>query len=361
MDMKDSLVNGGVLIVHQIHDGKHQYEVESVMKYKKAIGKKMFVRRGDKLMQINGIDLRDLTPEELAQTLAEGNPMLTVHKAGRKKEHIEPSQPTEDSLYPFSKEPTVLSFCWEMTKEDDLQENEGGKEGEEKETEGGEEDVCQVENEKNGDLLIIEMTKTNISVVRGRGCDAGSPCQGCNGTGCTFNDIVMVAESSTVTLVPRGSDSFKQEKLSNVSIEHVATHQYIRGICSQRTLYTSPNPEKITIYYYKSNCTGRFFRGMPVVLNLTESNCFLRCCKEESSVFLRLETCEKQRLKHISKSDESTLSFVFYMKSDQTKQRRFESALHHGWFIHIVDTDSVEMATLDAPREDQSFRFIIQK
>lgn len=39
-----SLVNGGVLIVHQSCDGKHHYEVENVVKYKKESGKKMFVR-----------------------------------------------------------------------------------------------------------------------------------------------------------------------------------------------------------------------------------------------------------------------------------------------------------------------------
>ncbi len=33
-----------MLIVHQIHEGKHQYEVENVVKHKKASGEKAFVR-----------------------------------------------------------------------------------------------------------------------------------------------------------------------------------------------------------------------------------------------------------------------------------------------------------------------------
>lgn len=74
-----------------------------------------------------------------------------------------------------------------------------------------------------------------------------------------------------------------------------------------------------------------------------------------------LQTCEKQRLKQISKSDESTLSFVFYMKADHSKQRKFESALHRGWFIRMVDTDLVEMGTVDGGKEDEQFLFIIQK
>lgn len=41
---QDSSVKGGILIVHQLHEGKHQYEVENVVKYKKVAGEKMFVR-----------------------------------------------------------------------------------------------------------------------------------------------------------------------------------------------------------------------------------------------------------------------------------------------------------------------------
>ncbi|KAM8762482.1 uncharacterized protein AB9X84_007232 isoform 2-T2 [Acanthopagrus schlegelii] len=362
MDLKDSLVKGGVLINHQIQEGKHQYEVENVVKYKRASGGKPFARRGDKLMQINGIDVQDLTPEELAQMLADGNPKLTVHKSGRMKEHPQPSSPAEETLRPFSKESTVLSFCMEMKREEDLEENEMEQDGEGR-GHVGTEDACKdTENgECSSDLLIVTMTQTSISVVSGRGCEDGSPCQGCNGSGCTLNDVVVVAESSTVVLVPRGSGSFRVEKPSDVEIEHVATHYYLRGLCSQRALYASPNPEKITIYSYKSNFVEKIFRGMPVVLNLTGSNCFVRCCKEGDSVRLQVETCEKQSLMQISKSDANALSYVFYMKSDRSKQRKFESALHLGWFIQIVNTDFVDMGTRDAAEGERAFLFIIKK
>ncbi|KAF1392661.1 hypothetical protein PFLUV_G00030380 [Perca fluviatilis] len=359
MDLKDSLVKGGVLIVHQLHEGKHQYEVKNVMKYKRAGGGKAFVRRGDKLMQINGMDLQDLTPEELAQLLAKDNPMLMVHKASRMKEHTEQSFPAEDTLHPFSKESTMLSFSMEMRRETDLE--NVGQEGEVKEDVGIEEDICQAENEVNGergDLLIVSMKKTSISVVTGRGCDSGSPCKGCHGTGCTFNDVVLVAESSKVVLVPRGGDSIKQQKSLKSPIQHLVSHYYLRGLCQQSTVYASPNPEEMTIYMYKTNTS---FRGMPVVLNFSNSNCFLRCCKEGERVFLQVETCENQRLKKISMSDESTLSFVFYMKADRTRLRKFESALHGGWFIQIDNRfESVDMATLDGGTGDESFLFLIQ-
>ncbi|XP_035484045.1 uncharacterized protein LOC118302193 isoform X2 [Scophthalmus maximus] len=353
MDLK-----GGVLIVHQTHEGKHQYEVENVLKYKNVTGGKMFVRRGDKLTQLNGVDLRDLPPEELAHMLAEGNPMLTVHKAIRTKEHKEQPPRDGDTLHPVSQESKILSFSMEMRREEEVDMGEGvGKE------DGSiEEEVCREENEENGekrDMLIVTMTKTNISVVKGRGCNSASPCKGCHGIGCSFNDVVMLSESSTVTLVPRGGSNLKQVRLLNSSIRHVATHQYLKGLCSQKTLHASPNPEEMTIYYYKSTLP---YRGMPVVLNFTGSNCFLRCCKEGERVFLQVETCEKQRLRQISISNESDLSFVFYMSSGRTMETKFESALHLGWFIQISNTDSaVKMEHLDGKDGDHTFLFIIQK
>ncbi|CAG5858380.1 unnamed protein product [Menidia menidia] len=360
MDATEDHTNGAVLIVHQIHEGKHQYDVANVVKFKKGGGKKKF-SRGDKLMEINGVDLQVVTPEELAKMISEGNPMLTVHKPG-KKEEAQWSPPDGDILEPDSKESAVMSWSWVMSREEEC---EVGPEGEEEAAAPGlDEDVCPGESEESGDggdLLIVQMTKTVISVVSGRGCDAGSPCQGCHGTGCTFSDVVVVSESSILTVVPSGSTSFRQEKLSEVLIEHVPSHRYLRGICSQKTPYSSPNPEKITIYYYKSNRVEPSFRGMPVVLNLTDSNCFLKCCQDGDKVLLQVETCEKKRLRQISRSDDNTLAFVFYMKADRTKQRRFESALHKGWFICMVSTDSVEMEKLDGGREDPSFLFVIKK
>lgn len=103
-------------------------------------------------------------------------------------------------------------------------------------------------------------------------------------------------------------------------IEHVASHYYLSSLCSQKTISASPNPgllsrvtgatlnylqkllsggfsmchlfkysERITIYSYRSNEMEKEYRGMPVVLNFTESNCFLRCCKNDQSVFLQVE------------------------------------------------------------------------
>lgn len=111
------------------------------------------------------------------------------------KDRNEQPSVDEDTLYPVSKESMILSFSMEMKREDENEVGEGEGDGDIVE------DVCQAGNEENADgLLVVAMKRTTISVVRGRGCDTESPCEGCHGIGCSFDDVVMVAESSTVTL-----------------------------------------------------------------------------------------------------------------------------------------------------------------
>lgn len=48
---QESPLKGGVIIAHQLHEGKHQYEVKQVIKFKKS-GNKMFVRWGSTSVQL---------------------------------------------------------------------------------------------------------------------------------------------------------------------------------------------------------------------------------------------------------------------------------------------------------------------
>lgn len=186
----------------------------------------VFLRRGDKLIQINGLNLQDLTPEELTEILAEGSPQLVswwasqrfitshawnysllygeklplllhkitltdqfltllqkVHKASKKKKKKQPEQafPAEDILHPMSKESTLLSFYMEMRREEHLEENHV-RQGEEERTEENR------ENGEGGELLIVSMKKTRVSVLTGRGL----------ADDVDYHDVVLVAESSTV-------------------------------------------------------------------------------------------------------------------------------------------------------------------
>ncbi|RVE74335.1 hypothetical protein OJAV_G00021040 [Oryzias javanicus] len=345
MDLQGSFIDGGVFISHHLCEGKHQYKVEKVVKSKNGREEKMFVRTGDNLIEVNGVGLDNFTPEDLARSLSERNSRLTVQKTTKQEEQVEEEPPQGEVLIPVSKDSTVMSFSWKMKREEELEQNQNT-----------EHEVF--EDVETRDLLVIKMKKTTVSVMIGRGCPSGS--HGLNGTSCAVNDIVLMAESSQVTLVPRGGGMFRLEKLSEVFIEHKPSHRYLKRICSKTDIYTSPNPEKVTIYYYKSNIMEKIYRGMPVVLNFTDSNCFLKCCKEGDNVVLQIETSEKNRLQQISKSDDSALAFVFYMIADRTKQRKFESALYEGWFICVQENTKAEVEPLNDMKEEL-FLFIIQK
>ncbi|KAK7912941.1 hypothetical protein WMY93_013152 [Mugilogobius chulae] len=251
----DCPVEGGVVIVHQVIDGKHQ--------------------RGDRLRLVNDTELHEVDPEQLATILTEGTPKLTVHKTIRKKEPVMEKPLDEDVLVPFSKEERVLSFSQLIRREEEPGQDEPR----------GEEDVCE-EQQEQSDFLVVSMKKTTISVIKGRSCDPTHPCHECQESKCLYDEVVMVTESSSVTLVPRGSASFKCLKSNEAQVEHRVTERFISSLCELKKS-TRRRRQRITIYYYKSN---KRTQAMPVVLNFSDSKCFLKCCQNEGE-----ESCFKLR------------------------------------------------------------------
>ncbi|XP_038843200.1 uncharacterized protein LOC120042432 isoform X2 [Salvelinus namaycush] len=366
MDIKDSPVKGGISILHTEEDGKHHYEVEKILKFKNGGGAfarcvvLLFLREGDKLLTINGVALQDLSPEAFARILTEGNPMLTVHQASRAPPPERcPEGAEARALHPVSKETTMLSFSLEMRREDDLDDLESDSYRPMEDL--TEEDDNKADDEVDG-VFLVAMTNTRISVVRGRGCGDGSSCHNCGKSDCNFNEVVMVAESSKVTLVSRGMGNLeKVQQLDNIFIENYLYHMYLRRKLT-RKMWSIPSlsatPEKITIYHYKSDCVDGEFRGVPVVLNFTSSNCFLKCVKDGERVSLCVESCDQHRLKSIRKDDEEIQAFVFYMKAEMSKQR-FESAYCQGWFIHTSTETKVVLGKPQGMTGDQSFFFVV--
>ncbi|XP_062303000.1 interleukin-1 family member A [Osmerus eperlanus] len=376
METKDfaQSVQGGVSISHTLQDGKHCYEVESVLKTRGG-GVGAFARKGDKILTMNGVSLQDITPEGFADMLIEEAPILTVHQGHPNSDTGCPTLtcPDRGSLCPFFKESTLLSFSLEMKREEDLEEEEEKEEGpgicpgtdDAKKPQGG-----GASDEREGvDMVLVAMTNTTISVVRGRGCDSGSPCHDCGGTGCTFNDVVVVAGSSNVTLVARGGESFKklERDRKNICIEHLNTHFYLRKSCPKSSPYMSPNPEKMTIYYYASDSVDGTFKGMPVALNFTDSNCYLKCSKESDRVSLCIETCDKKELKMIPPGDQDALGFLFYMKAASVRSLlKFESVAFPGWFIHTNSRSgelapSAQVKQMEKGQEKEALFFFLIK
>lgn len=117
------------------------------------------------------------------------------------KDHLKDPVQADDAFYPVSKESTILSFSMEMRKKDeDMEESEVRPGSMSRENEGIKDGSCSADeggNGEEGDLIIVAMKKTSISVVRGRGS---------TDTGCTVNEVVLVAQSSKVMLGEYGFD-----------------------------------------------------------------------------------------------------------------------------------------------------------
>ncbi|XP_048090627.1 interleukin-1 family member A isoform X2 [Alosa alosa] len=341
MEVKDTPVNGGVSILHTVRDGKHYYEVETVLKDKKA-KKGFFMRRGDKLLKINGLDLQDLSPEMFAEKLSEGSPMLTLHQPS--PDHSEKPHQTPGALCPVKKEDYVLDFCLNTSRDPDVCSSDENLQVE---------DDCDQEDDI---LLLVEMVDTNMSVVRGRGCAHGETCEDCGGTDCNLDEVVMT--SRRVSLVARGISDFLHDKIQeNIALEGLLSRLYVNPVGDQTRLKT--NPAKITIYYYQSNHVDGSSKGVPVVLNFSGTDKFIRCSRHPDSLeaIINVTPYEKSKLKCISKEDHESLAFVFYMKGGRARERIFESAHCEGFFIHSNN----RAITATRQNMDDTFYFIIHE
>ncbi|XP_053473204.1 uncharacterized protein LOC128603045 isoform X1 [Ictalurus furcatus] len=155
--------------------------------------------------------------------------------------------------------------------------------------------------------------------------------------------------------------SFKKDRESQVLIQGI--HQTTicaknikpkrRGACMS---YSSNN---ITIYYYKPNMLEDLGKGVPVVLNISNSNQFLKCTFIEEKAVLTVECWEKGKLDSIYKNDPNTWPFVFYLSCTKDNCRRFESAQCGGWFIR-TESDLVCMAEQkDKDPDSEKYSFLI--
>ncbi|KAL7833900.1 hypothetical protein AOLI_G00288600 [Acnodon oligacanthus] len=329
-----SLLCGGVSLLHTMVDGKHHYEVKNVLTHKRS----KFVRKGDKILMINDVETKDLPPEEFATMLSSESPILTIHQASIDTDINECLE--ADAMRPYRKEKITLHFRMAMVREESLEGEENGldpamSEWESDYTEDGQE------------LLLVSMNEISVAVMRGRGCDPEKPCENCGSHECNLNEVAVVAETSEVTSVAR---------------------EYIKKFGEQKRWISlvKSNPDQtslsaeITIYYYISNIMADFGRGVPVVLNFTDSDNFLNCTCEDGKVVLKIECCgEKSQLKKICKDDKETWPFVFYMKTVKDGTQHFESAAHRGWFIQTRQA-KIPVDMENRPEQmKKSFHFLI--
>lgn len=109
-------------------------------------------------------------------------------------DHLKGPVQSEDIFYPVSKESMFLRFHMEMWRKGALEGDKDAPKSGSRDNEGLKEGGCKTddaENGEGGDLVIVSMKKTSITMVSGRGC---------TDEGCAVNEVVLVAQSSKVTL-----------------------------------------------------------------------------------------------------------------------------------------------------------------
>lgn len=125
--------------------------------------------------------------------------MQTMHKSSQKEEPSTQAIEEADFFYPVSKQSSLLTFKMEMTQDDEWKEDQGVRQ-EGSSGEGSHEKSCTRESGGGQSLFIVSMQKTRISVLKARCGEGACACLGCVQENCCVNDVIMMAESSTVTL-----------------------------------------------------------------------------------------------------------------------------------------------------------------
>uniref|UniRef100_A0A8B9H926 Interleukin-1 n=1 Tax=Astyanax mexicanus TaxID=7994 RepID=A0A8B9H926_ASTMX len=217
-----------------------------------------------------------------------------------------------DSIHVFRKEELTLNFKLEMVREECL----------EAEEENEIEPEWESDDMEDKELVMVSMTETNVAVVRGRGCDLENPCNNCGINGCNVSEVFMEAKNRDVTS-GKSMHSTISNSTANALLSHCVSVSF-RIICLS---------ENVTIYYYQSDITEDGKISYPVVLNLTGTNKFLKCTRNNEEVILTTE----DKLKDICKDNPATWPFVFFMKTEDVNNRLFESAENRGWFIRTVN------------------------
>ncbi|XP_023679667.1 uncharacterized protein [Paramormyrops kingsleyae] len=279
MEKKDTPVTGGAVIQHTFQQGEHHYDIKKVVKNKMTNRRKSFLSKGDKLLKINDMDLRDLPPELFAELLAESSPRLTVyqpHKDAPKEKCPENS----GGFQAFSKEDTVLSFSLDLSREADPDDV----------TKDDFHEAAKPESQLD-ELLLVTMLSTSFSVITGRGCDKEGLCQDTFCTECNLNDVIMEAKSSNITQVLRELKFIQEKVQDNIFIQSLMYEKYIqnRQRFARMSSNCMTNSVNITIYFYKTTCIEGEYKGIPVVLNFSGTDCFLKCSKTGDKPTISIE------------------------------------------------------------------------
>ncbi|KAI7795036.1 interleukin-1 family member A [Triplophysa rosa] len=178
-------------------------------------------------------------------------------------------------------------------------------------------------------LLPVSMGDTSFLL------DPDDPSHNCD---CQYNEMETDSAYSTavVKLYAERKDLFLKSFLLG---KYVCPSIGPSGI---QILLEDTMSAKISIYSYIIVPIKKQL-GVPVLLNFTATDNFFTCTKQAEKRILTLASCDINKLQCISADDNEKWSLVFLMSKSAGGLYRFESALHSGWFIQIMDSDMVNM------------------
>uniref|UniRef100_H3B449 Interleukin-1 n=1 Tax=Latimeria chalumnae TaxID=7897 RepID=H3B449_LATCH len=323
--------------------------------------------KGDKILQVNEVSVENIQPEVLANLLCQ-TAFLTIHRPA--KNPIVYTHHHKLMYQPYDKEHGLLEFSFTMVRKDNDSETwempGSSKSGnlvplvpDTKMKDGLKE--CEEES-----MLVVKLTQPSFSIVKGRGAQRspGTTCMTCQKKDCDLHNVAVMSSTSLQTLTTKsGGNNFDNtvNYVPNSFIHHYYVLTLYLLMLTGRPLRSLPysslgaTSSYMTIYHYKSCPVENTFSGMPVVLNFTNTNCYLACVEENGNVILKIEDCSAESLRNISESS-PFWHFVFYMKTSKDRNCRFESAKFKQWYIDSKYKPEVEMTRNS---DDGSFYFLV--
>ncbi|MGH0164711.1 UNVERIFIED_CONTAM: hypothetical protein FKN15_047478 [Acipenser sinensis] len=120
----------------------------------------------------------------------------TVHQPSKTPQKA----PNKAAYQPYFKEMVVMNISMEMEREDKTEEEETAGTSDDKDTGASDpvdEGRCEAE-----DLLVVSLSETSVTIVRGRGHERppGTRCSTCHSKNCNLHDAVVLSKASTLTL-----------------------------------------------------------------------------------------------------------------------------------------------------------------
>lgn len=361
--------------------GVHTYIVTEVAFLNHPRG---LIRKGDLILEVNGVPLQHVTPSELGLAVSSST-MLTmdIHReesdqSPRSPRPRSPRRPTTSqggapaAVVPFpavdpSRGAVMRCSGWETEclplhlslteRQDNAQPSNGAcvepghatVEGlDDGDGERGWEEVLEEALARNGEgSLALIFRRPDFMVMKMRGPEEA--CGACGRLDCSTEHVQ--ARHTALSFAAGRSGS-----LSSLVLRLLREEPRVRLLDERDSAVTraadgsvrvapcrSPAPDAFCMTIFRFKSTVPVDAGEPVVLGFYNSNCYLACQEGNAKlVNLIVETHSRDEFRSITKSSD-LFRLIFYRKEFPDMTMRFESAQFPSWFVYSGERQLVQM------------------